>query len=507
MRRQFVNKIAHTGKSNLYMVPFLLMAITLIIVPTITCEAVIAPASYVVYKDGTTYYAQNGQTGVNDYSGTDASTVINNALGALTSGRTWKEKVVLKGDFSLTSVIAVPSYTVLDLRVAKLTLANGANQPIIRNANFTATNTNIEIIGGRLEGNSANNTGTTLIEGRTMHAMGISFVEAKEFVIDSVVVNNCKQFGIYITAGTGGEVNVESKALNCVVKNTVKDSANDHGDGYYITYSNMRELLISNCYSINNARSGFMIEDYPKNITIASCHARENNAGGIWITNGYSIRIIGNECRGKSSDGGRGISVDGANYDIAIIGNLVELFGYDGIYLSGAGTGNCTVIGNICKNNSQYVGANAAGIRVASKDNLIMGNRCYDNQGTKTQYSGIQIDVGEDYNTYIGNDLQGNKTTAIQQFANLGTNSIFHSNIGVVTGNSGTATIPSGQTSVTVNHGLVYTPSIKDIHVTPTNNLGNATKFWVSNPTATQFNINVNTNPGATTATFSWHIK
>jgi len=40
----------------------------------------------------------------------------------------------------------------------------------------------------------------------------------------------------------------------------------------------------------------------------------------------------------------------------------------------------------------------------------------------------------------------------------------------------------------------------------PTNNLGSATKFWVSNVGATTFRINTDVNPGVTTATFNWQI-
>lgn len=42
--------------------------------------AAISPASYTIYKDGTTIKAVNGTTGVVDYSGTDASTVIQSAI-------------------------------------------------------------------------------------------------------------------------------------------------------------------------------------------------------------------------------------------------------------------------------------------------------------------------------------------------------------------------------------------------------------------------------------------
>ena len=75
---------------------------------------------------------------------------------------------------------------------------------------------------------------------------------------------------------------------------------------------------------------------------------------------------------------------------------------------------------------------------------------------------------------------------------------------GLLTRNAGTATVISGNTTTVVNHGLARTPAVKDIRVTPINNLGNASKFWISGVSSAQFTINVDSNPGATTATFSW---
>ena len=56
--------------------------------------------------------------------------------------------------------------------------------------------------------------------------------------------------------------------------------------------------------------------------------------------------------------------------------------------------------------------------------------------------------------------------------------------------NSGTATIASGTTSVTVSHGLVKAPS--KVLVTPRGNIGSV---WVSNVTDTQFTINCSSAP------------
>jgi hypothetical protein len=70
----------------------------------------------------------------------------------------------------------------------------------------------------------------------------------------------------------------------------------------------------------------------------------------------------------------------------------------------------------------------------------------------------------------------------------------------------GTATVANGTTNIDVTHGYGATPDVSQLHITATNNLGSATKWWVSNIGGTTFRINVNADPGATTATFSWRI-
>jgi hypothetical protein len=70
--------------------------------------------------------------------------------------------------------------------------------------------------------------------------------------------------------------------------------------------------------------------------------------------------------------------------------------------------------------------------------------------------------------------------------------------------NRGTAVIPSGSTYVDVPHGLGKTPPIEGITVTPSNGLGNASKFWLSDVGDETFRINVDVDPGETTATFVW---
>jgi hypothetical protein len=97
--------------------------------------------------------------------------------------------------------------------------------------------------------------------------------------------------------------------------------------------------------------------------------------------------------------------------------------------------------------------------------------------------------------------------------ATMAANCRYSGNTGYLTESGGSAVVASGSTTVVISHGLgdatykALTPSAKQITITPTNDLGDATKFWVSTFTATQFTINVDANPGVDTATFGWSIR
>lgn len=72
---------------------------------------------------------------------------------------------------------------------------------------------------------------------------------------------------------------------------------------------------------------------------------------------------------------------------------------------------------------------------------------------------------------------------------------------------SGTAAVANGATTAVVAHGMSRTPTLRQVAVTATNSLGNATRFWVSAVDATNLTITVDVDPGAATATFAWQIN
>lgn len=73
--------------------------------------------------------------------------------------------------------------------------------------------------------------------------------------------------------------------------------------------------------------------------------------------------------------------------------------------------------------------------------------------------------------------------------------------------NRGTATVSTGSTSITVSHGLSVEPALNCISVTPINDMGSATKFWITKTSATEFDINVDQDPSSSNARFVWEAS
>jgi len=111
------------------------------------------PPSYTIFKKGNYYFAQPCKHGLERFFGSDASSVIKSALNALTSGRVWKEKVILKGNFELTDSLSIPSYSILEIQ-GKLKLMDNINKDIITISGDPIEY--VEIYGGYLDGNKAN---------------------------------------------------------------------------------------------------------------------------------------------------------------------------------------------------------------------------------------------------------------------------------------------------------------------------------------------------------------
>lgn len=94
-------------------------------------------------------------------------------------------------------------------------------------------------------------------------------------------------------------------------------------------------------------------------------------------------------------------------------------------------------------------------------------------------------------------------SSAGTKFKNSGTGNHFGTFSGFIIKSSGSATVASATTSIATSHGLGITPTINQILIIPQGSLNGAVSYWVSNITATQFTINVQTAPSAN-VTFTW---
>jgi len=237
-----------------------------------------------------------------------------------------------------------------------------------------------------------------------------------------------------------------------------------------------------------------------KNVVIENPVIYNAGVNGIGLGIGYNenITIINPKIYGCSE---RGI-VGTHTRDLAVIGGQIHDNGYSGITLSK--TENVKLIGVRSYNNGQ-AGGTYAGVELLGsapeycEHTQIFGGMYYDDQDTPTQSYGIWITGGARNTVVIGAKVYGNIS---EDLHDAGINSKIEHVEGYKNKNSGTATVSSGSTRVTVNHGLVDTP--KKVHITPLSDPGD--RYWVENRTPTSFDIVIATAPSSD-VTFAWYAE
>lgn len=259
-----------------------------------------------------------------------------------------------------------------------------------------------------------------------------------------------------------------------------------------------------------------------------------NNTGtyGISAYSGTGA-IIGNSIKGSISDG---ISVTNLVENVLVSSNVIKDAGEDGIQCS-ANSGllvsnliNSTTMHGVyvitgkvwvLSNTIRYAGANgidhngnnatiemnvvtdstASGIRTTNGANLsIRGNFVCNIDAANLQDTGIYLinakDCYVEQNTILRN-------TVAQILISGGSNLFVRYNQGYRTESSGYATITGAVSTVTVNHGLVATPTIVLITGNDTR-IGNSTITTIS---ASQFIISFENQPGTLEWKFYWYAQ
>jgi len=243
------------------------------------------PPVYTVVREDSTYYAEANLAGKTDYSGTVAATIIQNAIDGLTAGRTWKEKVVLKGNFAdIHTPITIPSYTILEI-LGKLKLKDGANCDMFDNSDQTAGNSNIKVLGGELDGNKANQTG----DSRAIHFDGTAVTDS---IVAGMKIHDFKHVSAQYVA---------LRMVNCtnmrILNNYVYD--NDRG-GLEFTYGS-DNWAVNNRFK-NNTLLGINLWDTEK----AHIHHNTCEGGTFGIENyltAHYCEITDNTCISQTDNG------------------------------------------------------------------------------------------------------------------------------------------------------------------------------------------------------------
>lgn len=289
------------------------------------------------------------------------------------------------------------------------------------------------------------------------------------------------------------------------------------------------DTVIQNCFFYRNTTVAMEVSSY---CTITGCQVYGYSSGthiGLKIT-GSANTVSG--CLFGTNNlqclGGAIVLANATNlYSLTLVGNTIYCKGVGGLVEAGPAslvasniTGNsfnvaassygidCNAVflsNNVISNNVFRMAASATGIRFKA-DNASAGNQFLGNLfRSESSITAVGVDGDMRAATFIGN--RASNVSTLLTLRNSDSNTIIAENRGYTTRADGAATVPDDATYVDVTHGLAATPALNDISVTPTNDLGDAAKFWISDVGATTFRININADPGAGTATFVWQAR
>jgi len=281
--------------------------------------------------------------------------------------------------------------------------------------------------------------------------------------------------------------------------------------------ANGKNIELYNCSAWNCAQ-GLRIETFPRILGAGFVKV----IGGKFFRNWRGIELFGGVFD-SIRFGGRNVLIHGAavyensdtgillwgighHKNIVISNCIIEHNGYPdregiGILVQGSPAEDILIIGNVIRNNGfvrtecRNISLTAPGTEKKVKRVTIIGNEIYDDRDYPYVRWGIEFREGtiEDV-VIVNNRFWGFYDEYItNSYGATIVNAVIRDNIGVtrlLTRNSGTATIPTGQTSVTVSHRLISAPT--KVLVTPRANIG---AVWVSARDATSFTIECSTTP------------
>lgn len=451
-----------------------------------------ASASFVIFKDEDGLIcARNGSTGKIDYSGTDVGEVIQNALNSLTSGRTWREGVVLKGNFTINAKVAIPSHTVLEI-LGKLTLADNVNDYMFL---IAGGSTDIEIIGGVVDCNGANQTSGGMLDCygskvklfnvnvKNFKIVGASFYNSTG--VSDIEIAHCRfedgeGEGIRLIYVTNAKIHHNTFLNNTLDGINVRRDCTDIN--IHRNFGDGNRFLVY--FQVGDGVTRPVRWNVSDNISLNS---PANDGFAFWRSDYGTIK--NNISVGHFAEGFSIVDCD----HLVVEGNLA----YN--CQAGIGFGDATIPCDdvLCQNN-KMISCTDFGMKVYATNSQFKGNTF------KGSTTGIQEYSPSDGNEYTDTDLQ-NCTTP---FNSTGTNYAVKHNRGYVTENSGTETFSGdgATTQFTFAHGLASAPTHVEIGKKHADIAGLG---WTWTADATNITITFESAPptGTSNVVFSWKAE
>lgn len=415
------------------------------------------PFNYVAYERNGTYYADAQNSSLDSYEGTNAATVLQNALDALKNNSV-SRSLYLKGLFECDSGLTVPAGTTIKGSMG----VTGSNY----GSEIRATDASITTLVELESGGGGNASGTVIdgvyINGDDDKASQNLLINCRVSTVMNSAIWRADRFGIVF--GSGGE-------LVDVHNNEIAYS----GDWAFVLNSdNNQAIKIHHNYVDTN--EGIL--------------ETAQNANFQGIINFHNNRVHYSHVTSIASGLKIDLNDNNANeFSFVVEGNHFSNFhnSVDAIYINGANNqpdGPVKIIGN------DFFGYNR-------DDGTANGRRAINTASAEVQDAIIvKNNHAEGFTDPKPVDL-GATLSTLETGSNTGQFNFR---------NAGSATISSGSTSVSVSHGLSDTPNADEITVIPTSSFGSASKWYIDNIGASSFDINVDADP-TQDVTFSWRVR
>ncbi len=356
-----------------------------------------------------------------------------------------------------------------------LKAVNGLDDYVI---SFTGGSVGVGIVGAHLadfkiDGNSSNQTA----------GGGILANGAVQCSFERVHLTSCYNWGLALGQITGGAFGHHNRIFDCLFDQGTASAG--YGGGATASSSDENWFVATDFEFLGGSAN-----------PVGSTPVMLYDAAGLQYVLGCNFVSGGNNCIGVRVQDTKGTKITNCIFDGV---------GGDGVFVA---SNKCVIAGNVFTGvgDSGSSAASAIHLEFNTHYNVVANNSLETSTTTNKTRSLIREEGtgGSGDNIIEANAMSQNASPTVANLETGGSGTIVRNNIGWTTESSGTATVANGSTSIAVNHGLSFTPGAANVSVTPTNNLGSAAKFWVSGFGATQFTINVDADPGVTTATFAW---